>query len=284
MTLVRGLSSSYCSRIEKSVDLNPNPAALPELDPKDQFLLLDLNTSAASYGASGSGTSTPTSVANVSWLRKTDHREREVISRVAAPQETYDSPRTIFTRYTHALCRKYIPEASIDVSHAAQIKDIEASFASLEDFDLTALKHPNKRNVTAVESFEVLPDADIWANAYDLFRFSERPGDRARPLEVIKLLYYSSSTNTDFDQEDDPRLDCAVLRPMESDGDHFLAYYLTKEDQTAVEFKEARMARPVNGEQDEDEEVNKSPLFVITKLNKFRRLHSILCATMKSCG
>ncbi|KAI0339481.1 hypothetical protein BDW22DRAFT_1409092 [Trametopsis cervina] len=201
-------------------DLNPNPAALPELDPKDQFLLLDLNTSAASYGASGSGTSTPTSVANVSWLRKTDHREREVISRVAAPQET-----------------KYIPEASIDVSHAAQIKDIEASFASLEDFDLTALKHPNKRNVTAVESFEVLPDADIWANAYDLFRFSERPGDRARPLE-----------------EDDPRLDCAVLRPMESDGDHFLAYYLTKEDQTAVEFKEARMARPVNGEQDEDEE------------------------------
>ena len=41
---------------------------------------------------------------------------------------------------------------------------------------------------------------------------------------------------------------------MESDGDHFLAYYLTKEDETAVEFKTTRLARPVNAEQDEDEE------------------------------
>lgn len=30
----------------------------------------------------------------------------------------------------------------------------------------------------AVESYEILPDADTWANAYDLFKFSERPGDR----------------------------------------------------------------------------------------------------------
>jgi hypothetical protein len=60
-------------------------------------------------------------------------------------------------------------------------------------------------------------------------------------------------------QDDDPRLDCAVLRPMESDGDHFLAYYLTKEDDTATEFKTARLARPINAEQDEDEEVS-SPL------------------------
>ncbi len=34
---------------------------------------------------------------------------------------------------------------------------------------------------------------------------------------------------------------------MESDGDHFLAYYLTKEDETAVEFKSDRQALPVNG-------------------------------------
>lgn len=41
-------------------------------------------------------------------------------------------------------------------------------------------------------------------------------------------------------QVEDPRLDCAILRPMESDGDHFLAYYLTKDDETAEEFKQAR--------------------------------------------
>jgi RNA polymerase II-associated factor 1 len=39
---------------------------------------------------------------------------------------------------------------------------------------------------------------------------------------------------------------------MESDGDHFLAYYLTKEDETAVEFKRARLERPVNAEQEEE--------------------------------
>lgn len=41
-------------------------------------------------------------------------------------------------------------------------------------------------------------------------------------------------------QAEDPRLDCAILRPMESDGDHFLAYYLTKDDASAIAFKEAR--------------------------------------------
>jgi hypothetical protein len=41
-------------------------------------------------------------------------------------------------------------------------------------------------------------------------------------------------------QVEDPRLDCAILRPMESDGDHFLAYHLTKDDESALEFKERR--------------------------------------------
>jgi RNA polymerase II-associated factor 1 len=41
-------------------------------------------------------------------------------------------------------------------------------------------------------------------------------------------------------QVEDPRLDCAILRPMESDGDHFLAYYLTKDDASAIAFKKAR--------------------------------------------
>jgi RNA polymerase II-associated factor 1 len=66
------------------------------------------------------------------------------------------------------------------VSPAAQIRDIEASFAACnEQFSLAAIRHPNKPKVTAVESYEIFPDAEIWANAYDLFRFSERPGERS---------------------------------------------------------------------------------------------------------
>lgn len=79
-------------------------------------------------------------------------------------------------------------ESIIDVSRSAQIRDIEASFAASSDdkFDLSTLRHPNKPNITAVESFEIFPDAEIWANAYDLFRFSERPGER--PVEVRVLV------------------------------------------------------------------------------------------------
>lgn len=41
-------------------------------------------------------------------------------------------------------------------------------------------------------------------------------------------------------QVDDPRLDCAILRPMKSDHDSFLAYYLTQDDESALKFKETR--------------------------------------------
>lgn len=78
----------------------------------------------------------------------------------------------------------------IDVSRSAQIHDIDASFGAANDaFDLAALRHPNKPNVTAIGSYEILPDANIWANAYDLFRFSERPGDKPRPPDVRFLSF-----------------------------------------------------------------------------------------------
>lgn len=80
---------------------------------------------------------------------------------------------------------KPLNEAPIDISRSSQIRDIESSFvAATDNFDLSSIKHPNKPNVTAIESYEVLPDANIWANAYDLFRFSERPGDKPRPPDV----------------------------------------------------------------------------------------------------
>jgi RNA polymerase II-associated factor 1 len=190
--------------------LNPDPENLPSLDPKDRFLLGDPSANSAPYTngaapASGSGASTPLP-AHVPWLRKTEYLSREGVQRTSSIQEIKPLPQ------------------HIDVSRSAQLRDIEASFAACNDpsqFDLSTLRHPNKQGVTAVESFEIYPDADIWANAYDLFRFSERPGEK--PIDV-----------------EDPRLDCAILRPMESDGDHFLAYHLTKDDESALEFKERR--------------------------------------------
>ncbi|KAF7308990.1 hypothetical protein MKEN_01099900 [Mycena kentingensis (nom. inval.)] len=184
-------------------ELNPDPDNLPELDAEDAALLEELAPS-TSYG-NGTSNGLPSLPAHVPWLRKTEYISREGVQRSSAQE-----PKT--------------PAVHIDVSRDAQLRDIEASFAACnENFSLSELRHPNKPNVVAVESYEILPDEDIWSNQYDLFRFSERPGDR--PLD-----------------EDDPRLDCAILRPMKTDHDAFLAYYLTQDDESAMRLKATRQS------------------------------------------
>jgi RNA polymerase II-associated factor 1 len=39
------------------------------------------------------------------------------------------------------------------------------------------------------------------------------------------------------------------MRPMESDGDHFLSYYLTKDDDVALQFKNMREQHLVDNEE-----------------------------------
>ena len=66
----------------------------------------------------------------------------------------------------------------MDVSREAQLASIESSFAAAHGADeLGTLQHPTKTRLRAVATYEILPDADVWANVYDLFRFSERPGE-----------------------------------------------------------------------------------------------------------
>ena len=134
------------------------------------------------------------------------------------------------------LCRKHVMVASIDVSRDAQLRGIEASFqASNENFSLESLKHPNKPNITAVESYAVLPDVGIWANQYDLFKFSERPGER--PVDVCPFLPYTLTSLIlilYINQVDDPRLDCAILRPMKTEHVSFLSFYLTKDNEQVL--------------------------------------------------
>jgi RNA polymerase II-associated factor 1 len=44
------------------------------------------------------------------------------------------------------------------------------------------------------------------------------------------------------------------MRPMESDGDHFLTYYLTKDDDSAELFKDSRADdRGIDSLQEEEE-------------------------------
>lgn len=86
-----------------------------------------------------------------------------------------------------------------------------------------------------METYELLPDPETFATPCDIFRFSERPGERP------------------IDQED-PRLDCAILRPViTDDGDNFLAYYLPRDDEQALKLKEQRhLALELNLPSDDD--------------------------------
>ncbi|KAI0739764.1 hypothetical protein C8Q80DRAFT_1200491 [Daedaleopsis nitida] len=127
-------------------ELNPDPNNLPTLDPKDQSHLGD--------PASSSGSSMG------SILFVTTQYDRLVMN------------------------RKHQPEATIDVSRTAQLRDIDASFAAIDNSEL------------AVEVTDVLPDADIWANAYDLFRFSERSGDRPIDVRLSSFLHIGTRSLT----------------------------------------------------------------------------------------
>lgn len=171
-------------------ELNPDPANLPELDPKDQFLLSDNNGGAFinSYGGTPGSQNSAVSVPHVTWLRKTEYLSKEIVSRGTGIEEAYVPFSIIRWSVSYSLitlCSAAQRPPDIDVSRSAQIHDIEASFAATENFDLSTLKHPNNPSITAVEAYDIFPDADIWANAYDLFRFAERPGERPPDVRVI---------------------------------------------------------------------------------------------------
>lgn len=56
---------------------------------------------------------------------------------------------------------------------------------------------------------------------YDILRFAERPGER--PID-----------------QDDPRLTSGILRPMKTEDEQFLAYFLPRSDEDAAEYMERR--------------------------------------------
>ena len=67
-----------------------------------------------------------------------------------------------------------------------QLASIESSFATAHGADeLGMLWHPTKPCLRTVATYEILLDADVWANAYDLFRFSEQLGERGPRVRLF---------------------------------------------------------------------------------------------------
>ena len=111
--------------------------------------------------------------------KRSTYRETALPPRPAQQPPTCSFSRLwIFPSLTHS-CRTNFRNDVVDISREAQLASIENSFAAASTSEqLGLLRHPTKPRLRAVSTYEVLPDADVWANAYDLFRFSERPGER----------------------------------------------------------------------------------------------------------
>lgn len=233
----------------RTSELNPDPNDLPKLDSKDQFLLGDPASSAGSFLGPGpsSGASTPlsSSVPHVPWLRKTEYLSRDGATRSSLSQEVCvicfmfnPLPRFIYAglrtgskvwkpRSTSRAVRNYATSTrpSLPLRPPTwQVSGIQQSPSSPPSKPSTSFQTPTSGRTRTTCSGSL---SDQVTEHWTFVQFSATY-PRAR-LTVVQL--------------DDPRLDCALLRPMESDGDHFLAYYLTKEDEDAIAFKQIRLTR-----------------------------------------
>ncbi|KAK1927244.1 RNA polymerase II-associated [Papiliotrema laurentii] len=193
--------------------LNPDVDPARALDPTDALLLAPIRPVTESNGENKS-------TAEVSWMRNS----------------------TLFTRKTGAkkkeLARAARSEPLVDASLAAQIMAIDKSFVDLGDTPVEEMRHPDpkKSSLRVVETYDILPDAETWGNAYYLIKFPERPSGST----AAKPSAGASS----------PRLGQAVLRPVREDDQQLMEYYLPEEEH--LERLSEAYEQPISSEQLEE--------------------------------
>lgn len=79
------------------------------------------------------------------------------------------------------------PNQEAEQTLEERIAEIESTFDTINT-PLAELKHPTKSHLEAVDSYEILPDEDLWGNQFALFRFTENPMDIKRLGGVSALL------------------------------------------------------------------------------------------------
>ncbi|BGP56466.1 hypothetical protein JCM8202v2_004086 [Rhodotorula sphaerocarpa] len=208
----------------------PEIAASAALPDEDAFLLEepDRTNAGSSNPASGPGTPGRANVTDVSkkvdvsWLRKTEYLSSEAGSRQALQA---------LNGNVKAQAAELDP-----LDRDGRAAAIAATFDAAH-VPLSELRHPTKRGVTAVESFDLLPDDDLWPLEYDLVRFGEDPTNIA-PNEPPRL-------------GPDPRLPRAIFRDLSDDfpeGQGRVAYYLPVNDEAATLYTEKRYSADESAE------------------------------------
>ncbi|GJN90224.1 hypothetical protein Rhopal_003223-T1 [Rhodotorula paludigena] len=192
------------------------------VDEDDKFLMEDA-VSRPAPGAAAAGTDTPgranvTDVSkkvDVSWLRKTEYLSSEAGGSRQALGQLNGTPKR--------------EQAALNpLDRDGRAAAISATFDAAHT-PLSELRHPTKKHLTAVESFDLLPDADLWANEFDLVRFGEDPSSQG--MNDLPRL------------GPDPRLPRALLRDLSAEfpeGEGRVAYYLPSDDANAVAYTQKR--------------------------------------------
>ncbi|TYJ53407.1 hypothetical protein B9479_005954 [Cryptococcus floricola] len=179
--------------------LNPIPDPDRVHNPIDLTLLAPFNPPPT---ATGEIKSAP-SATDVSWMRNNSY----------------------ITRRNNARRKETAAEAKedevVDASEAAQLLTIEKSFLDIATQDPKEVKHPDpkKRNLTVVDSYDILPDDEAWSNNYILLRFPERPSAST----AVNPAAGASS----------PRLAKSILRPIVEDEQQMMDFYLPQEEDVA---------------------------------------------------
>ncbi|KAI5477001.1 Paf1 family protein [Pseudohyphozyma bogoriensis] len=197
------------------------PTTAPPAHDDDLFLQGD--ASASSSFTPGSQPGTPITMGerkkvDVSWLRRTEYLSSDPGTK-AKLGETTIKPQT----------------QDVEVfSRDRRVATIAATFAA-SSTPLADLKHPTKKGLTVVESFDVLPDEALYANNLSLVRFGEDPGES----KEVKI-------------GPDARLPRAVFRPVEVPGEGArIGYFLPQDEDTATAYEKRRRDGPEGAPEDE---------------------------------
>ncbi|WVQ74973.1 hypothetical protein IAR50_004581 [Cryptococcus sp. DSM 104548] len=150
---------------------------------------------------------------------------RELKSAPSATDVSWMRNSSYITRRNNARRKETVTEAReeevVDASEAAQLLTIEKSFLDVTTQDAKDVKHPDpkKKNLTVVDSYDILPDDDAWSNNYILLRFPERPS----AATAVNPAAGASS----------PRLAKSILRPIVEDEQQMMDFYLPQEEDVA---------------------------------------------------
>jgi hypothetical protein len=109
-----------------------------------------------------------------------------------------------------------------------RLKHIEQSFDSVKKTLLSELKHPTKKDVTALEMFPIFPDFEFWNNPYILLSYDGDP--------VAGNMKYATEEDRQIAGEE------SVLKPLslpENPDIQWMAYYVP-DSTTVQQFKRKR--------------------------------------------